>query len=157
MNCSDNTTVPETPGERLSYWLRSSGRSAARIVLSDHPDIGMEVDVFDLGNGYSVCVDTEDPGDFVEARAREDEVTYDIPKGFSNLSRWFTEVNWSPDCMHDSEFVGGGLAEVLANLLGVWRFPRVMWDEDEEITVEAGTDTIEGWMVLYAPHPDDEG
>ena len=144
-----------TPGERLEEWLNDRGTMNARIISSNSPDLGMEVDAHDLGNGYHVCLDTEDSGDPIYGWSNSGEIEYaNIPAGFSNLSVCFTGQYGSPNCMHNSEYVGGRLASLIAKTPGLWRFPVVMWDCDDDCEECDETDcepVIEGWLVLAKP------
>lgn len=77
---------------------------------------------------------------------------------WDNLSARYTGQWGGGDSMHDSEFVGGQLAEDMANTPGEYALPYVTWYCTDDCECEGegvlpGGDycelDIEGWLALY--------
>lgn len=77
---------------------------------------------------------------------------------WDNLSSAYTGQYGAPDSMHDSEFVGGRLAEDMAATPGEYALPFIDWDCGDDCECEGDgvlpggdyCETVsEGWVVLY--------
>lgn len=150
--------MSNTPGNILADYIDNKGGSEFTIEPID-PDTGILSGATDLGNGnqvYDFISQTTDgvycaPGneiDFMSCNLQD----------WDNLSRFYTGQHTAPAAMHDSEYVGGKLAEDMARVPGEYYLPYIMWWCDSNCDcggdgVLPGGDycelDIEGWLVMY--------
>ena len=147
-----------TPGKILAEHLQNRGISEFTVEPID-PDTGILSGSVDLGNGNQVYDFVSNNLDSVMATPGEsiDFASCNL-SDWDNLSRFYTGQHGSPDCMHDSEYVGGQLAEDIARVPGEYTLPYVTWLCDSDCAcggdgVLPGGDycelDMEGWLVMY--------
>ena len=147
-----------TAGETLANILSNKGWSEFTIEPIDS-DTGVTYGSFDLGNGNQVYGFISQYSDGVYATPGNDVDLAAANFGdWDNLSRFYTGQHSAPNGMHDSEYVGGRLAEDMARVPGEYALPYVTWYCDEDCDCEGEGVLpnneyceldIEGWLVLY--------
>lgn len=150
--------LKESPGAILSGFIRNYGCDEFTVEPID-PETGVPYGSADLGNGNHIYNFVSQMTDSVTCSPGEEIDMAACNFGdWDNLSRFYTGQYGAPNSMHDSEYVGGRLAEDMARVPGEYAIPYITWDCDSEC--ECGGDSvlpagaycdllIEGWLVLY--------
>lgn len=155
-----STHLPRTPGETLEYLMAHFGWN--EVTVEPITDGHIPYDGHDLGNGNYVhgCVSDYHDGCVSGYEGEPIDLSGTSYSDFDNLSARFTGQHGRPNSMHDSEYVGGGLADFIAATPGEWCLPYIQWECSPESCDECDGDgisadgtycerDIEGWLVLH--------
>lgn len=143
----------ETPGQIIAREIRNIGNDT--FTIEPIPSSGVEPGCTDLGNGnqYHPFIGGSGTVDSPSFTPGEDINLGDIGMGeWDNLSSQYTGQHGAPNSMHDSEYLGGGMAEEIANTPGEYAMPYITWycETDCECEDDESHDQdIEGWLILH--------
>lgn len=147
----------ESPGKILSDLIRNFGWSEFTVERTS--DNRIPYGCHDLGNGNHVYGFISDILDGVYCIPGESpDMTACNFRDWTNLSSTYTGQYGGGWSMHDSEFVGGRMADDFARVPGEYALPYVTWYCDADC--ECGGDgvlpggeycelDIEGWLAMY--------
>lgn len=150
--------INNTSGQTLETLIRNYGWDEFTIEPID-ADMGVSHDSYDLGNGNQAYGFISQMTDGVYCTpGNEIDMASCNFQDWDNLSRYYTGQHGAPNVMHDSEYLGGQLAEDIARVPGEYALPYVTWYCAEDC--ECGGDSVlpngeyceldtEGWLILY--------
>lgn len=150
--------MADMAGNILSEYLGNRGISEFTIEPID-PDMGVSFGAIDLGNGNQVYgfISQMTDGVYCAPGTEIDLVSCNF-QDWDNLSHLYTGQWGGGKSMHDSELVGGKLADDMARVPGEYALPYVTWycesdcDCGGEGVLPSGDYCeldIEGWLVMY--------
>lgn len=146
-------------GNTLTDLIRNFGW--AEFTVEPIRDDYVPIDGHNLGNGnyvYGSVSDSHD-GSVYGTEGEPIDLSGTSYSEFTNLSSRFTGQHGRPNGMHDSEYVGGGMADVLAETPGEYCLPYIVWPCTESCSDCDGSGVgakgvycdqdLEGWLCLY--------
>lgn len=151
--------MTNSPGTILADFLRNIGTEEFTVEPFDSEEHYLPSGCVDLTNGNYVYSFISQMTDGVYCTPGEEpDISAANFGDWDNLSRFYTGQYTAPNSMHDSEYVGGRLAEDMARVQGEYALPYVTYYCDSDC--ECGGDgvlpggdycelDIEGWLVLY--------
>lgn len=150
--------MADMAGNILSEYISNKGISEFTVEPID-ADMGVSYGAVDLGNGNQVYDFISQMTDGVYCTpGNEIDMASCNFQDWDNLSRFYTGQYGAPNAMHDSEYVGGRLADDMARVPGEYALPYVTWycESDCECGGEGVLPSgdyceldIEGWLVMY--------
>lgn len=149
--------MTNTPGSILSDLIRNHGWDEFTIERTE--DGHVPYDCHDLGNGNHVYGFISSMSDGVYCAPGESPDMAAANLGdWDNLSHMYTGRYGGGWSMHDSEYVGGRMAEDFARVPGEYALPYVTWYCESDCDCEGdgvlpGGDyceqDTEGWLAMY--------
>lgn len=149
--------MTNTPGSILSDLIRNKGWNEFTIERTE--DGHVPYGCHDLGNGKHAYGFISSMLDGVYCTPGESPDMSAANLGdWDNLSHMYTGQYGGGWSMHDSEYVGGRMAEDFARVPGEYALPYVTWYCESDCDCEGGgvlpggdycEQDIEGWLAMY--------